>query len=221
MAVIARFPSPQRQPKVNPLGVALTLHTEMEATEHEDDLGWVRWMFQSIRIRCEAVVFETQVTDRNGIIADWQTFTGGVWHTAVAPSLLAAWRAAEANDLPALLAVSESLSRLLPDAERERSAIAGDLLLRATQGALHQGILGRLRQELSQSRADSHLAVVWAAVAVLFQMPPADMITEYLREEWLTALREHPQPHEPQGPLSFPAMALRALRENGVLGIGG
>lgn len=203
------------------MGVALALHSEATETGHEDDLAWVRWMFQSIRIRCEAVVFETQVTDRNGIITDWQTFAGGVWHSALAPSLLAAWKAATANDLPGLLAVSESLSRLLPEAERERSAAAGDLLLRATQGALHQGILGRLRQELSHSRTDAHLAVVWAAVSVLFQMPPADMISEYLREEWLTALREHPQPNEPQGPLSFSGMALRALRENGVLGIGG
>jgi hypothetical protein len=197
------------------LGLAIALHTEADEAAHEESLGWVRWMFQSIRIRCEAIVFESNAKDRNGLIADWQSFSEGAWQVALAPTLLAAWKAAEANDVKALLAVSEALNGLLPDAARERSAAAGELLLRATQGALHQGILGRLRHELEHSRSEAHLAVVWAAVAVLFQMPPADMLTEYLREEWLTAWHEHPHPHEPQGPLSFPAMMHRALRGHG------
>lgn len=195
------------------MGVELALHSEAIEADHEESLAWVRWMFQSIRVRCEAVVFETHATDRATIISDWQAFGGGLWRSAVAPILLQAWKAASANDLAGLLAASERLSHLLPEAERERSAAAGDLLLRATQGALHPGILGRLRMELGNSHAEAHLAIVWAAVAVLFQMPPVDMLTEYLREEWLTALREHPHPHEPQGPTSFPAMAQKALRE--------
>jgi hypothetical protein len=200
---------------VNPLGLALALHTEADEASHEESLSWVRWMFQSIRIRCEAVVFASAAKERTALIADWQTFSDGVWQSALAPTLLAAWKAAEANDVKALLAAGEALNGLLPDAARERSAAAGELLLRATQGALHQGILGRLRHELENSRADAHLAVVWAAVAVLFQMPPADVLTEYLREEWLTALNEHPLPQEPQGPLSFTAMMHRALRGHG------
>lgn len=203
------------------MGLALALHSETSQAGHEESLAWVRWMFQSIRIRCEAIVFETQARDRNGIVAGWQAFGSGLWQTALAPALLAAWKAADGNHTDGLLAACETLSGLLPDAGRERSAAAGDLLLRATQGALHQGVLGRLRQELAHSRADAHLAVVWAAVAVLFQMPPADMLTEYLREEWLTALREHPHPHEPQGPASFSAMAQRALRGAGMLSFGG
>ncbi len=215
MPVIARFPTPPAQPKVNPLGLALALHSEKAEAEHEESLAWVRWMFQSIRIRREAIVFETEARERHGIIEDWQAFAGGMWASALAPTLLAAWKAAEANDVRALLATSEALSGLLPEAARERSAAAGELLLRATQGALHQGVLGRLRHELEQSRAEPHLATVWAAVAVLFQMPPADMLTEYLREEWLTAMREHPQPQEPQGPLSFSAMMHRAMHGHG------
>src|SRR5204862_82547 len=78
----------------------------------------------------------------------------GVWASAIAPALLAAWKAAEANDVRALLATGDALSGLLSETACERSAAAGELLLRATQGALHQGILGRLRQELEQSRAD-------------------------------------------------------------------
>lgn len=215
MSVIARFPSPKQQPKANPLGVALALHTEADEAAHEESLAWVRWMFQSIRIRREAIVFETTARDRNGIITDWQAFAEGLWQSALAPTLLAAWKAAEANDVKTLLATSEALNGLLPEEARERSAAAGELLLRATQGALHQGTLGRLRHELENSRSEAHLAIVWAAVSVLFQMPPADMLTEYLREEWLTAFHEHPQPQEPQGPLSFSAMMHRALRGHG------
>jgi hypothetical protein len=55
-------------------------------------------------------------------------------------------------------------------------------------------------------------------VANLFHVPPLDVLAEYLREEWLTALREHPQLHEPQGPLCFSAMAHRALREASMMG---
>jgi hypothetical protein len=194
------------------LGVELALHSEAKETEHEESLAWVRWMFQSIRIRCEAVVFESSAKERPGLIADWQAFADGAWQSALAPTLLTAWKAAEANDVGGLLESGRSLNELLSESARERSAAAGELLLRATQGALHQGILGRLRHELENSRAEAHLAVVWAAVAVLFQMPPADMLTEYLREEWLTALHEHPHPQEPQGPLSFSAMMHRALR---------
>jgi len=173
-------------------------------------------MFQSIRIRREAIVFESAARERDALIADWQQFAEGLWQTALAPTLLAAWKAAEGNDVRGLLAAGEALSGLLPETARERSAAAGELLLRATQGASHQGILGRLRHEIENSRTEAHLIVVWAAVAVLFQMPAADILTEYLREEWLTALREHPHPQEPQGPLSFSAMMHRALRGYGV-----
>ena len=200
-------------PRVNPLGVELALHSEAAEADHEESLAWVRWMFQSIRVRCGSVVFMTHAKDRATIISDWQAYGGGLWRSAVAPILLQAWKAASANDLDGLLSASEALSQRLPEAERERSAAAGELLLRATQGALHPGILGRLRHELANSSAETHLAVVWAAVAVLFQMPPADMLTEYLREEWLTALHELPHPHDPQGPASFPAMAQKAMRE--------
>lgn len=212
--MIARFPRPQPPP--NPLGVELALHSEEARAQHEESLAWVRWMFQSIRIRCEAITFHTTATDRAGIIADWQAWSEGLWHSVLAPSLLKAWKAAHAADARTLLAMGDALGGLLPDTARERSAAAGELLLRATHGAKYQGVLGHLRQGLEDRKDDAHLAIVWAAVAVLFQMPPADMLTEYLREEWLTGLREHPLPHEPQGPLSFAAMAQRAQREAGI-----
>ncbi len=214
--MIARFPGPPPQPRVNPLGLALALHSEASQAEHEESLAWVRWMFQSIRIRRDAIVFESAARERDALIADWQQFAEGLWQSALAPTLLAAWRAAEANDVRGLLAAGEALNGLLPETARERSAAAGELLLRATQGASHQGVLGRLRHEIENSRSEAHLVIVWAAVAVLFQMPAADILTEYLREEWLTALREHPHPQEPQGPLSFSAMMHRALRGYGV-----
>lgn len=194
----------------------MALHSEVTRAEHEESLAWVRWMFQSIRIRCDAIVFATAATSRSGIIADWQEFSDKVWHPVLAPMLLEAWRDAHGGDVASLIANGNAIGAQLADDARERSAAAGELLLRATHGAKYQGVLGHLRHELGRTQADAPLAVVWAAVAVLFQLPPADMLTEYLREEWLTSLREHPQPHEPQGPLSFAAMAHRALREAGI-----
>ena len=196
--------------------MGLTLHSETTSAEHEESLAWVRWMFQSIRIRCDAIVFVTEGTNRSRIIADWQDFSDKVWHPVLAPMLLEAWRDAHAGDVASLIAEGSAMGGHLADDARERSIAAGELLLRATRGAKYQGVLGQLRQELGRRQADAPLGVIWAAVAVLFQLPPADMLTEYLREEWLTALREHPQPHEPQGPLSFSAMAHRALREAGI-----
>lgn len=194
----------------------MALHSETSGAGHEESLAWVRWMFQSIRIRCDAIVFETASTNRSGIIADWQDFSDKVWHPILAPMLLAAWHDAQAGDVASLIAEGCARSGQLTGDARERSVAAGELLLRATHGAKYQGVLGQLRQELGRRQADAPLAVIWAAVSVLFQLPPADMLTEYLREEWLTALREHPQPHEPQGPLSFSAMAHRALRGAGI-----
>ncbi len=216
MSVIARFP--RSDPPANPLGVALALHTEEARREHEESLAWIRWMFQGIRARREAITFSTRASNREGVLADWQEFSAQVWHPVLAPALLRAWTAARQEDLPALLAASEQLSRDLPEEPRESSVAAGELLLRATQGAKYPGILGRLRVSLTASPVDAHLATVWAAVASLFHVPPLDLLAEYLREEWLTALREHPQLHEPQGPLSFAAMAQRALREAGMMG---
>lgn len=196
--------------------MGLTLHSETTSAEHEESLAWVRWMFQSIRIRCDAIVFVTAATNRSGIISDWQDFSDAVWQPVLAPMLLGAWRAAQAGDVAGLISAGSTTGGPLADDVRERSVAAGELLLRATRGAKYQGVLGQLRQELERLETEAPLGVIWAAVAVLFQLPPADMLTEYLREEWLTALREHPQPHEPQGPLSFSAMAHRALREAGI-----
>ena len=217
MSVIARFPSPEPPP--NPLGVALALHTEAARIEHEETLAWVRWIFQGIRARREAIVFHTSAANREGVIADWQQFAADLWHPTLAPALLQAWKAAHEEDVSWLLASGNDLSRRLPEDACERSAAAGGLLLKATHGAKYTGVLGRLRHELTHVSTDTHLVMVWAAVSVLFQVPPLDVLAEYLREEWLTALREHPELHEPQGPLCFTAMAQRALREAGMMGL--
>ena len=213
MAVIARFPN--QRPRSEPPGPELSLHTEESPREHEESLAWVRWMFQSIRLRCGAVVFETATEDRAGVIADWQAFAEGPWRGVIAPSLLRGWKSASEGDVAGLLAECEALGAALPEAARERSATAGELLLRATRGALHSGVLGRFREAVEHQRTDSHLAVVWATVAVLFQLPPSDLLTEYLREEWLTGMEGRAHAHPPQGPLAFSALTCRALRETG------
>ncbi|MFZ4763995.1 MAG: urease accessory UreF family protein [Roseimicrobium sp.] len=211
MSAIVQFPRPKPS---NPLGVTLALHSDATRAEHDEGLAWVRWMFQSIRIRCEAIVFETHSTERSRIIADWQGFAEQAWRHALAPMLLQAWRAAEHGDLPRLVELAAGFGAQLNERARERSAAAGELLLGATRGAKYPGVLGQLRQQVTHNGCAAHLAVVWPTVAVLFQLPPHDVLTEYLREEWLTGLREHPHPSEPQGPLSFSAMAHRALRES-------
>lgn len=217
MSVIARFPRPDPPP--NPLGVALALHSEESRIEHEESLAWIRWIFQGIRARREAIIFRTLATNREGVLADWQDFAVQMWHPVLAPALLRAWKAAHAEDLSALLAAGKALGEVLPEDVCEPSIAAGELLLKATQGAKYSGVLGRLRQALTHEAVDPHLAMIWAAVANLFHVPPIDVLAEYLREEWLTGLREHPMLHEPQGPLCFSAMAQRALREGGMMGL--
>lgn len=199
--------------------MTLALHSEETRREHEETLAWVRWIFQGIRARCEHITFQTSATNREGVVMDWGDFAVQVWQPILAPSLLRAWKAAHAEDLEGLLAAGVSLGKALPDGLREGSAAAGELLLRATQGAKYPGVLGRMRHALTQSVVDPHLAMVWAAVSSIFHVPPLDVLAEYLKEEWLTGLREHPQLHEPQGPLCFTALAQRALRESGFGGL--
>ena len=58
------------------------------------------------------------------------------------------------------------------------------MLLKSTKHARYQGVLGRLREAVEQSRCDGHIAIVWAAVGHLFQLSLTNVIAEYLRLEW-------------------------------------
>jgi len=197
--------------------VPLVLHSEATAAEHEESLAWVRWLFQSIRARCPALVFSSSHVDRLGLLDDWQRYIDQVWLPVLAPPVVEAWRAINIDEAGAsLLDFNSALHKSLPPDAATRSVIAGHLLLQNTRGAKYQGKLGKLRHQVEQDNIEVHLAIVWVGVAALFQLPPADMIAEYLREEWLTAIRECSHHADPQGPLSFSALAHRSIRETGL-----
>lgn len=212
--MIARFPQPERQRA--PYSDPLALHSESTAAEHEESLVWVRWLFQSIRARCTSLVFNSAQVERVALLEDWQRFVDKVWLPVLAPAMIDAWRAVSHDQKTPLLDHNSALHKTLPQDAAGRSIKAGMLLLQNTKGARYQGELGRLRHEVEDNDVEPHLAMVWVTVAILFQLPPADMLSEYLREEWLTALRECPHHAEPQGPLSFTALAHRSIRESGL-----
>jgi urease accessory protein UreF len=163
------------------------------------------------------LVFETKGDAGRAImIHDWKAFIEGPWRTVVAPHLLQSWRAAHAGNVPALLASSERLDLALHDLGGDaeyRSLAAGEILLRSTRGAKYPGVLGQLRQQADTEGAEIHLATVWAAVAVVFQLPVADVVAEYLRQEWTTATGRYAHHADPQGLLSYAAVAHRTLKE--------
>ena len=151
-------------------------------------LEWVRWLLGSVRAR-------TQHLSVNG--SGWQGFTSGVFRKKIAPMLEQAWNAAQAGDLDALLAADEELDNRLSLEERERSRSAGAILLKSTQKARYQGILGRYRDQLNAGRGEGHFVIVWAAVGCLFHLSLAIVIAEYLRLEWDISTRQDLKRREP------------------------
>jgi hypothetical protein len=190
----------------------LVLHTPESELEHEESLAWVRWMFQSIRARRSALVFQSQETERPQLLTDWQRFVEQEWLPILAPAMLGAWQELSLNSL---LQGHAKLQTNLCAESSSRSIVAGEMLMEGTRGAKYQAVLGQLRLLVEKEGHEPHLAMVWVAVAALFQLPVADLLSEYLRQEWLTALRECPHHAEPQGPLSFAGLAHRSLREAG------
>ena len=151
-------------------------------------LEWVRWLLGSVRARTEHLLV-------NG--SGWQGFTSGVFRNKIAPMLEQAWAAAQAGDLDALLAADAELSNRLSPEEREHSRNAGAILLKSTQKARYQGLLGRYRDQLNAGRGEGHFAIVWAAVGCLFHLSLAIVIAEYLRLEWDISTRQNPKRSEP------------------------
>ena len=209
------LPFPSRKNPVAPLVVALALHSEEAANEH--DLEWAHWLFQGVRARCVAVVFQSDAMDRAELLSDWQTFAAESFLPILAPALIEGWQQAIIGDESGLLAWNLKLNQQLNETSRERSLAAGEVLLHDTRGAKYQGALGKLRQRIETGETDGHLAMVWAGLSAMFQIPPVDMLTEYLRQEWLVGTRDFASAGEPQGALSFPGLAQQALHHSRVL----
>ena len=210
--MITPFPM-QRPPQPVSLGWGLALHTEETAVEDEAGLAWVRWLFQSVRIRCRRLVFTSQATDRARLLADWAHFAETSFLPVLAPALLQARRCGEEGDDAALAATDREWGAKLSPAQAEASLTAGGILLEKTQGAKYQGALGRVRRRISAGEADGHLMTVWGGLAALFQLPPVDLLSEYLREEWLVTTSQEGHRDEPQGGLSFAGLTQKALHQ--------
>lgn len=213
--MITKFPSPQGQLK--PLKVELSLHTEISGKSSEENGEWVRWVFQSIRSRCRGMVFLSTATERVALMDDWKKFTEQNWCLILAPKLLEAWREAGNGDQAALMSLNQNLTKELPTDACERSLEAGAILMKKTSGARYQGVLGRFRECLTQEASDPHAILAWSGISVLFQLPVADVLIEYLREEWLAGSQSCHHRDEPQGQLSFGALTHRAMREGKML----
>lgn len=213
--MIRKFPIPIRQPAPLPLA-ELMVHAPGACVDEDRGLPWVRWLFQSVRARCVPMLFQTAAAERVGAIADWQSFTREVFLPVLAPAMLRAWKAARDGADAVLIESDRSLASSIADEAVERSLSAGAILLNQTRAAKHQAALGRFRMRFDEGATPGHAVVVWSAVAALFQLPPLDLFAEYLHEEWLAATQDVPQATEPQGPLSFPALAAKALHAAGV-----
>ena len=214
--MITPFPT-QRQRHTDPLGCTLALHSAETVKGHDEGLEWVRWLFQSVRSQSEALLFQSHADSRVALIADWQRFIDLSFLPVVAPALLAAWKAASENDDRRLRILDRELCSRITAEECGRSLAAGALLLEQTRGAKYQGVLGRFRHLFEAGETSGHLAMVWAAVAVLFQLPPADLLVEYLREEWLVGAGPRWRDDFPGGALCFAGLAQRGLHQSGVL----
>lgn len=195
----------------------LSLHEAADHKASDEDREWVRWIFHSIRARCQGMVFISDATERSGLIEDWKTFIEQGWLPVLAPALLQVWQEAVKGDQSVLLEKNHALSQHLPSEACIRSLAGGASLLKQTSGARYQGVLGRLRQIQLDEGIEVHAIVVWSCIAVLFQLPLPDVLNEYLREEWLAGSQSCHHRDEPQGQLSFGALTHRVMREGGML----
>ncbi|MFO1486474.1 MAG: urease accessory UreF family protein [Verrucomicrobiaceae bacterium] len=171
-------------------------------------LDWVRWLLGSVRARTDVLMVEGRDLP---VPVAWEEFAEGLLCETVGPALQAAWQAAHAGDLTALIAADEALSAQLPPELRQRSSKAGAVLLKSTRHARYQGVLGRLREAVGRGQCAGHLAVIWATVGHFFQLSLANVIAEYLHLEWDIALRRGEGQGQPGSKHSMVALTRRLM----------
>lgn len=197
-----------------PAAIAEALALHPEQIQHEHDLEWAHWLFQGVRARCEGITFRTQALHRTGVLHDWERFALESFGPVIAPQLLAAWKGSVEGDDAVLELGNLALNRELPASQIATSIEAGEVLLRDTRGAKYQGALGKFRQSVEEGSMAPHLAMVWAGLGAMFQVPPLDLLCEYLREEWLVGTREMGLVMPPQGMLSFVGLSQKAMHHS-------
>jgi hypothetical protein len=190
-----RLPAGGVQPPLRSLTVlADPNETETEALEDwARGLDWVQWLLSSIRQRMEHLHCTTSRPASEKLLCqEWSRFTENSLTTSVAPHFREVWQAVHSSNLQALLAADAAFSKSLSAEEAERSVEAGRLLLKATNKARYQGLLGHYRNACENGTSHGHFLTLWAAVADFFQLSLASAIAEYLRLEWAMATRHLP-----------------------------
>lgn len=179
--------------------------------EMVEDLAWVRWLLQSVRARCERVVFEPAELKGPDVWSRWDKYDREWFAPVLGPRIVAAWHAAVARDPAALVALDAALDESLIGRAGDGSRAAGAVLLRTTRGARYQGALGHYRAAVAAGGAPGHIAVVWAAVGNFFQLSLTNVLAEYLRLEWETGTRDLGVTAEPAGGRSFSTLVSSVL----------
>jgi urease accessory protein UreF len=193
-------------------GSIVSVDAGVSLDEQAHGLDWVHWLLRSVRQQCEGVVLERQET-KTQMHGRWRAFVRERFERGLGSALIEAWNTAALRDAEGLVALEARWRQQLTDEESERSLLAGQLLLKRTQGARYQGALGHFRQHVDDGRADGHIGIVWPALAHLFQLSPAIMLSEYLRLEWETAVRDLNGIAQPFGQASMVKVAARVLAQ--------
>jgi urease accessory protein UreF len=193
-------------------GSIVSVDAGVSLDEQAHGLDWVHWLLRSVRQQCEGVVLERQET-KTQMHTRWRAFVRERFERGLGSALIEAWNTAALRDAEGLVALEARWRQQLTDEESERSLLAGQLLLKRTQGARYQGALGHFRQHVDDGRADGHIGIVWPALAHLFQLSPAIMLSEYLRLEWETAVRDLNGIAQPFGQASMVKVAARVLAQ--------
>jgi urease accessory protein UreF len=182
----------QSRPELTPISVVAEAdESRLDALEDwARGLDWVQWLLSGIRQRMDHLHFvSVRSAETRRLHLDWHRFAESSLKGTLAPSFHLAWQAVHQPDLSALFAADEALSKTLSDEESTRSLEAGRLLLKATNRARYQGILGHYRKACETGTTPGHFLILWAAVAHFFQLSLASSIAEYLRLEWALATR--------------------------------
>ena len=203
---------PAKRPELRPLTVlAEADESEMEALEDwARGLDWVQWLLSGVRQRMSHLHFVSERTrPRIGLRTDWDRFASGPLDSILAAHFHACWQAVQQHDLSALMAVDEAFSQALSEEECARSVEACRLLLKATNRARYQGLLGRFRTACESGATPGHFLTLWAVVAHFFQLSLTNGIAEYLRLEWGIATRHL---HETPPMKDLPQLTARVMQ---------
>ena len=198
--------------------ILLSSHESLAAAVEEWSTSedWVRWIFSGIRARMETLtagreVLQTELAVRRA----WQEFTQRIAAPDAATAIHRLWHSVQAGDADAWREAEGAWhdSFTGDPTVAGRSIAAGELLLSATRGARHQGLLGRIRTRVEEGSANGHILPVWLAVGSFFQLGLAPIIAEYLRLEWEMLSRRVPGGVlEPLGSIGLTGLTSRILQ---------